>query len=317
MSAELWVLVEHDGAAPRPVALELLGRARELGAGATAVVLAADPTPVAEALGGAADRVLAVADARLARPVAEDLVTALAGLLEPGGAGLLVAGATAMGRDVMPRLAARLGAPLAAGCTWLGRADDGRWRARRPVQGGRAYAELVAPADQGLLLATVRPNSFTAAAAEGGPAAVEVVTVDLGAPARVERLSSETSAGRVPLEEAAVVVAGGRGMGERFDALEALAAAVGGAVGASRAVVDARIRPVEEQVGKSGKTVSPRLYIAAGISGAVHHTMGMDTSGVVVAINRDPDAPIFASADLGLVGDAPEVVAALADRLRG
>ena len=123
--------------------------------------------------------------------------------------------------------------------------------------------------------------------------------------------------GRVPLEEAAVVVAGGRGLSSaaEFSLVERLADHFSGAVGASRAVVDAGWRPVEEQVGKSGKTVSPELYLAIGISGAVHHVMGMDTSGTVVAINSDPGAPIFQAADYGLVGDARQVLPALLERL--
>jgi electron transfer flavoprotein alpha subunit len=189
---------------------------------------------------------------------------------------------------------------------------------RLPAQGGKAYAEL--SAGQGpTVLATLRPNTYAslAGAREGSP---EVLSVqpDLGGPSRVIDEGFEPIAGgRVPLEEAEVVVAGGRGVGDGFALVEELADVLGGAVAASRAVVDARLRPVEEQVGKSGKTVSPRLYFAVGISGAVHHTMGMDTSGTVVAINNDPAAPIFGQADFGLVGSAAEVLPVLTQRLKG
>jgi len=312
----LWVVVEHDGGAVRKVSLELLGRGRELGAPTAAVVMGSGLDGVVEALGGAFP-VLAVDEAGLQGLPPDAMAEALAQLVERDAPSAVVAGATSLGRDLMPRLAARLGVGLAAGCTALDRNGDA-WTVRRPVQGGKAYVELIA--GRGPALATVRPNTYTAPDAVDGAAGVERVqglTVPAGA---VSRDSFEpAAAGRVPIEEAEVVVCGGRGVGsaEAFERIEELADALGGAVGASRAVVDARWRGVEEQVGKSGKTVAPRLYFAVGISGAIHHTMGMDTSGTVVAINNDPNALMFQYADLGLVGDAAEVLPVLTERLRG
>jgi electron transfer flavoprotein alpha subunit len=218
----------------------------------------------------------------------------------------------------MARLGAVLATGVAAGCTAVARDADGRWLVRRPVQGGKAYAEQAASGE--IALATVRPNTFALPEAAGAAPAVELWGGAGGVASGIENAGFEaTAGGRVPLEEASVVVAGGRGVGseEDFALVEQLADALGGAVGASRAVVDARWRPVEEQVGKSGRTVAPALYFAVGISGAIHHTMGMDTAGVVVAINNDPNALMFQAADYGLVGDARQVLPALIERLKG
>lgn len=306
----LWVLVEGDGDIVRSVSLELLGRGRTLGVQTTAVVLG-EPGLIQAVSGHATDILFLGAPKR-----ADCAAAALADLVQQRQPSLVVAGATSLGRDLLPRLAARLGAGLAAGCTALARGDDGAWIVRRPVQGGKAYVELGGNAP--VLLATVRPNVYAAGAGDLGEAAVEHLDAE-APPTAVEHLAYEpTAGGRVPIEEAQVVVAAGRGMGSAADfaLVEDLADALNGAVGATRAVVDSQWRPVEEQVGKSGKTVSPRLYFAVGISGAIHHVMGMDTAGLVVAINSDPSALIFQYADLGLVGDARQVIPALTERLR-
>ena len=314
----LYVVIEHDGGTVRKVSLELLGRGRALGVPVTAVVLGAGIDGVVDALGGAATKVVVVEDDGLRGLPSDSMADVLAQLVERDAPSLVVAGATSLGRDFMPRLAARLGAGLAAGCTALGRGDGDAWLVRRPIQGGKAYVELAATRQP--LLATVRPNAYSVPVPAAGRPEVERVQDLQVPPAAVVRDHFEPNvAGRVPLEEAEVVVCGGRGVGsaEQFSLVEELADALSGAVGATRAVVDAHWRPVEEQVGKSGKTVSPRLYVAVGISGAIHHTMGMDTAGTVVAINNDPNALIFQHADLGLVGDAAEVLPALSERLRG
>lgn len=318
MSASYWVWVEHDGQRPRKVALELLGRGRALGAETTAVILGDDVGPVVDAVRGRASRVLTASDPRLATPSVQDAVAALEQLVRAGAPSLLVAGATVAGRDVMPRLAARLGAPLVPGCTEVD-GGEGGWVVRRPVQGGKATVQQGLSPSAGTALATVRPNAYpvveptTDSAVAGG-------AVTLGEPSPVKRQGFDAAGGgRVPLEEADVVVCGGRGLGSEADfaLVEQLADALGAAVGASRAVVDSRWRPYEEQVGKSGRTVAPALYVAVGISGAVHHTMGMDTSGTVVAINNDASAPIFGVADLGLVGDARQVLPELTRLVEG
>ncbi len=310
----LWVIVESTGDGLRKVGLELLGRGRELGVVTTAVLLGGDADEASAELTGRADALIVVqADAPLASDAAAAALARLASERRPG---LVVAGTTAAGRDTLARAAALLGVGVAAGCTSLEQ-SDGAWVVRRPVQGGKAYAEQAAA---GLAFATVRPNTFALPDAVGAAPAVELWTDPAGSTSAIESLAFEPSAGgRVPLQEAAVVVAGGRGVGsaEDFALVEQLADALGGAVGASRAVVDARWRPVEEQVGKSGRTVAPDLYFAVGISGAIHHTMGMDTSGVVVAINSDASALMFQHADYGLVGDSRQILPALIERLKG
>ena len=324
----LWVIVESTGDGLRKVGLELLGRGRELGVVTTAVLLGGDVDEASAELTGRADALIVVqADAPLASDAAAAALARLASERRPG---LVVAGTTAAGRDTLARAAALLGVGVAAGCTSLEQ-SDGAWVVRRPVQGGKAYAEQAAA---GLAFATVRPNTFALPDAVGAAPAVELWTDPAGSTSAIESLAFEPSAGgRVPLQEAAVVVAGGRlhehdvvaavaggrgvGAAEDFALVEQLADALGGAVGASRAVVDARWRPVEEQVGKSGRTVAPDLYFAVGISGAIHHTMGMDTSGVVVAINSDASALMFQHADYGLVGDSRQILPALIERLKG
>lgn len=316
MSASLWVVVEHEGSVARKVSLELLGRGRELGATTCAVLLGAQLETLATSLAGLADSVLAVQDPRLSEPRAQAAVLArLARELQPS---LVLAGATTAGCELMPRLAVLLDAGYAARCTALDLQDG--WLLRRPVQGGKAYAELSAPFGAGTVLATLRPNSYSAPPpSSGGVGGVRWLEAgDLPAAAVRQLGFTPSPGGRVPIDEAEVVVAGGRGVGSPagFGLLEQLADVLGGAVGASRAVVDAGLRPLQEQVGKSGKTISPRLYIAVGISGAVHHTMGMDTAGTVVAINSDPSAIVFQHADLGLVGDASVLLPALIEHLR-
>jgi electron transfer flavoprotein alpha subunit len=305
----LWVLIEGDGDIVRSVSLELLARGRDLGVPTTAVVVG-EPGLVQAVTGHATDIVFVGAPRK-----ADCAAATLSDLVERRRPSLVVAGATSFGRDLMPRLAARLNTGLAAGCTSLDR-DGDTWTVRRPVQGGKAYVELAATA--ATLLATVRPNTYSAGPGDVAAPSVEHLDLDTP-PTAIEHVAYEpTAGGRVPLEEAQVVVAAGRGMGsaEDFGLIEDLADALNGAVGATRAVVDSQWRPVEEQVGKSGKTVSPKLYFAIGISGAIHHVMGMDTAGTVVAINSDPTALIFQYADLGLVGDARQVVPALTERLR-
>jgi electron transfer flavoprotein alpha subunit len=195
-------------------------------------------------------------------------------------------------------------------------ARDGAIQIVRPVYGGKAYASY-SPAGP-LTLAAFRPNSFATDAPAGLATAFEERAVSV-APSRIEPLSrDEATEVRVDLTEARAVVAGGRGLRspENLKLLEDLARALKGAVGVSRAVVDAGWAEHASQVGKSGKTVSPTLYIAAGISGAMHHTMGMDTSKVVVAINSDPNAIIFQFADYGIVGDALQLLPALTEEIR-
>jgi electron transfer flavoprotein alpha subunit len=265
-----------------------------------------------------ADRLLIADDARLTglMPAAAAAVLAQA-IAASAPAVVLVPGTTA-GRDYAPLVAARLGAGLAAECVDLG-IEDGVLTGLRPVFGGRALTRVQFP-DSQPAMATVRAGSF--AKAELGITAPVVETLEIAfAPedlraSQVEITPKGTGVSR--LDTAEVVVSGGRGLEkpERFVLVEELAEALGGAVGATRAVVDAGWRPHHEQIGQTGRTVSPKLYVAVGISGAVQHNVGMQGSDVIVAINRDPDAPIFKIASFGIVGDLTDVVPALTAEVR-
>jgi electron transfer flavoprotein alpha subunit len=315
------VVCEARGDDFRPATYELLSQARRLAPaidGPVIAVVVGEDSPLAPKLDGLADRVVTVSGACLDPYSADPWVEALTAWLETAPDGpprLLLFGESARTRELLPRLAARLGAWAATNAVDLA-LEDGRLLLRRPVVGGKAYAVDVV--GEGTLLAAFRPHSFAADAPAGLATAMEQAAADPAA-SRVTLIEREAGAGRrVDLTEAAVVVAGGRGMKgpENFHLLEELAEALEGAVGYSRAVVDAGQAEHAQQVGKSGKTVSPTLYIGAGISGAIHHIMGMDTAKVVVAINSDPQAPIFGQADYGIVGDALLVLPALIEEVR-
>jgi len=318
MNGEIWVVVETKGGAVRRVCREALGRAAALGGRPVAVVLGGDADEAAEAVAPYAPRVLAVAHPLLEDGLAETWAAVLGELVAARRPAAVLGGATTRCRGAFARLAARLGCGYAADVTGLDLAADGRLSAVRPILGGRAYAtiEFRGPMPD---LATLRPGAFTPAAT--GPAgSIERVTAAVGVGTSRARIAGRlpVDSGPVDLAEADVVVAGGRGLRgpEGFRLVETLAAAFGAAVGASRACVDAGWRDHSCQVGKSGRTVSPKLYVALGISGAVHHRMGMDSARTIVAINNDPNAPFFKYADYGIVGDLFEVAPALAAEVR-
>jgi len=224
--------------------------------------------------------------------------------------------ASAMGKDLAPRVAARLGVGLATDCVALS-AEGARLTATRPVFAAKAVQTVRFPRSPALL--TLRPKAF--ASVEGsGSATVTLLPVAVDAAAAKAKVTGVAAAGggKVDLTEAEIIVSGGRGLKgpEHFAMIEDLAAALGGVVGASRAVVDAGWRPHGDQVGQTGKTVSPKLYVAVGISGAIQHLAGMTSSRCIVAINKDAEAPIFKVADYGIVGDAFEVVPALTEAVR-
>lgn len=224
--------------------------------------------------------------------------------------------AGAQGRDLAPRVAARLDVPLASDATGLS-VDGGELVITRPVYAGRAFAKIVIAAEPRLV--SVRPNSFRPQESQGA-GTVESIPLS-SVPSRVKvREVKAASGGKLDVGEAPIVVSGGRGLRgpEHWTLLESLRDALGSsaALGASRAVVDAGWRPHAEQVGQTGKTVSPQLYFAVGISGAMQHLAGMRSARTIVAINKDPDAPIFKVADYGLVGDAHEVLPVLVEEIR-
>ena len=308
----------------RKVSFEAVTAARALadglGAQVCAVVIggAGADAQAAELAKYGADRVLVGTSDALGRYSPEAYTTVLAhAVQQQGDVAAVVFTASAMGKDLAPRLAARLGSGYAAECTELA-VEGGEIVATRPRFAGKAFAQVRFSARPAVI--SVRQNVFTPVekAAAGEVQALDVALGDADFGAIVRELRAAAGA-RLDVGEAPVVVAGGRGLREpeNFKMLEELAEALGNAaVGASRAVVDAGWRPHGEQVGQTGKTVAPTLYFAIGISGAIQHLAGMRTAKYIVAINKDPEAPIFKVADYGIVGDLFEIVPKLTDEIR-
>jgi electron transfer flavoprotein alpha subunit len=312
----VWVYAEVTPEGPAASALELLTKARAIGDEVAAVALGPGATEAAPALGehGAATVYLSD-DPVYAETLGQPASHALAEIAEAHGPDLILFSSSHDARDVAGRLQARLG------CALIGNATDvaGPDRAQTQIFGGSRVVDVALDGPSPRLI-VVRPKSF-AAEPSGGTA--EVVTIEVDIPEeltrarRVERHEEAASGPR--LEDAKVVIAGGRGLQDatNFGLLDELADAIGdAAVGASRAVVDAGWVPYSYQVGQTGKTVKPEVYIAVGISGATQHVVGMKGSKRVIAINKDPDAPIFRMADLGIVGDALGVVPKLIEEIR-
>jgi electron transfer flavoprotein alpha subunit len=321
---DLWVVVEHWKGEERPVARELLARARALAAESSgrvvALVLGGAPEGVAGRLGGlGVDEAVCVASPELARYRPRPWTEAAAAVVRERRPAAVLVGATTSGREFAASLAGALGAGIAADCTevaWR----EGRVVARRPVYGGRLIETVEFVAD-GPCVCSVRPRAYDDPG-RGTGAPPPLTRVEAVLPA--EALDAEIVGFRreegetVNLADADVIVSGGRGIQDpsNFAMIRELADALGGAVGASRAVVDAGWIPYPHQVGQTGKTVRPKLYVAVGISGAIQHLAGMKTSETIVAINKDPAAPIFKVASWGLVGDALEIVPLLTRKIR-
>ncbi|HJV32847.1 MAG TPA: electron transfer flavoprotein subunit alpha/FixB family protein [Patescibacteria group bacterium] len=289
----------------------------ELGFGVTVVVVGDAVAGIAGELGAyGASRVLTVQDPRLHYYSTTAYAKVLAEVARRENAGVIFLPASQMGKDLAPRLAAKLSAGVAADCTALA-VNGGDIVATRPIYAGKAMVSVKVASP--VKIFTLRPNVFTASPVNGAAAAVEQCTVELSdADFSAKATSVKVAEGRPDVTEASIIVSGGRGMKgpEHFHLIETLADVLGGAVGASRAVVDAGWRPHDEQVGQTGKTVSPSLYIACGISGAVQHIAGMSSSKCIVAVNKDKDAPIFQLADYGIVGDVFDVLPALTAELK-
>lgn len=312
---EVWILGEVRDGALRPSTNELATAARSIAGGqpVRGVLIGAGVTAAAADVRGV-DGVLVLDDPRLEAYSPDGYARALADLMAARGPEVLVAGATARGRDLAPRVAAIAGGAVASDVTGVSRVE-GAIEAVRPIYAGKAIARVRVVGRPAVI--TLRPNSVPAAT-DGGPPPHEAVPLGEYAAAAVVTAVERSASARPDVAEADIIVSGGRGMGgpEHFVLVEALADALGAAVGASRAVVDAGWRPHGDQVGQTGKTVSPSLYVACGISGAVQHLAGMKTSQVIVAINKDADAPIFSIADYGIVGDVFEVLPALTEAVR-
>jgi len=321
VSNVLAVLEARDGAL-RKVSFEVVTAARRLadalGSGEVhTLALSAGSVEGADKLGTyGADRAITLTNAAFGQYPPEGFATAIGERVSAGGYAVVVFAATATGKDLAPRVAARLGVALAADVTDLA-VEGGRVVATRPVYAGKSLLKVRVTAQPAVV--SVRPNVFTPVE-RPRTAKAESVAVNAAAGRVIVKEVKAADAGALDVAEAPIVISGGRGLKEpaNFKVLDELAKAFGGraAVGASRAVVDAGWRPHGDQVGQTGKTVSPSLYIAVGISGAIQHLAGMRTSKVIVAINKDKDAPIFKVADYGIVGDLFEIVPKLAEEVK-
>ncbi len=277
-----------------------------------ALVIGNNVSSIAAQLGGyGASKVIVVEDPRLDLYSTTAYSKIIAEVTKLEKAEIVLMPASEMGKDAAPRVSVKLEAGLAASCTAL-TVDGDTVKATRPVFAGKGMVDVVVTTP--VKVFTLRPNVFTAGNSSGASASVEIVTIELCDADFVSKVTEvKTSSGKKDVAEADIIVSGGRGLKgpEHFSMIEDLAESLSAAVGASRAVVDAGWRPHDEQVGQTGKTVSPSLYVAVGISGAVQHLAGMSSSKFIIAINKDKDAPIFTVADYGIVGDAFEVLPAL------
>lgn len=313
--AEVLVLAEHSEGALKKVSAELITAARALGEPAAVVVgKPGTAAPLVDGLKAAGAAKIYVAESDDAENyLVTPVVDVLAGLAESAAPAGVIVAATADGKEIAARLAARIGSGLLVDVVEVREGAVGV----HSIFGGAFTVEAQVTSDTPVI--TVRPGAVEAAPADG---AGEVVNVEVPAQAenatKITKREPAVAGDRPELTEASVVVAGGRGVGsaESFSVVEELADSLGGAVGASRAAVDSGYYPGQFQVGQTGKTVSPQLYIALGISGAIQHRAGMQTSKTIIAVNKDEEAPIFEIADLGIVGDLFKVSPQLTEAVK-
>ncbi len=324
MAKGIWVFAEVKEGNIRKITFELLSQGRKmagkLGEELVAVLLGSGVEKLTDRLAEYADKVFLVDNPALAQYTTDGYTSVLTNLLKEHQPSIFLCGATVTGKDLAPRLATRLQTGLATDCTGLSIGEDGVMVAKRPVYTGKAFIELTYPAGRPQM-ASVRPNVLEMTAPEAGKKG-SVIKVD----AKIDPGSLRTTvleviksaAAKVDLTEAEIIVSGGRGMKgpENFKILEELAEVIKATVGASRAAVDSGWRDHGDQVGQTGKVVTPNLYIACGISGAIQHLAGMGSSKIIVAINKDPDAPIFQKADYGIVEDLFKVVPVLTQEFK-
>ena len=324
---DIWVLIETSQGKAAGVGLELLAPGAELahrlGQRVAAVILGAHNSEAERAAAAyGADVIYSVEDPAYAHYSTDAYTYGMAALVEKYHPSILMIGATIIGRDLGPRLSCRLRTGLTADCTSLDvDAESGILSWTRPAFGGNLMAAIQCENTRPQM-GTVRPGVFKKVPPDWERIA-EVIRERLPVPGGVVRTTlvesiQETAAELVRLEDAETIVSGGRGLGkaENFSCIRELAEVLGGAVGASRAAVDAGWIPHVHQVGQTGKTVAPKVYIACGISGAIQHLAGMSGSECIVAINKDPDAPIFGVADYGIVGDLFQVIPAMVKEIK-
>lgn len=323
----VWVYVEQFQGKARNVGYELLGEGRKLADAMgqeLAAILIGDSI---ESLAGGmfasgADKVYLLEGEEYKHYSTDAYTRAMTDLIHTYKPSVILMGATNDGRDLGPRVACRVGTGLTADCTNLGIDEEtGLVAWTRPAFGGNIMATILCP-NHRPQMGTVRPNVFKRPepdkSRQGELIRVEGKIKATDIRTKLVEILALADTAACNLEEAQFIVAGGRGMGkpENFELIEELAALLGGAVGASRAAVDAGWKPAIHQVGQTGKTVAPKVYIACGISGAIQHLAGMSTSDVIIAINKDADAPIFKFADFGIVGDVLEILPVLIEEIK-
>lgn len=321
----IWVLAEQREGELQEISLELMGEGRkisdELGEELCAVVLGNNIEGLAAPLAQhGADKIYLIDSPWLASYSGEPYADVLSNLIRDKAPRAVLCGATSIGGDLAPRLAARLKTGLVSNCVALKLGDDGLLLQTKPTYGGKVHSTIICP--------NARPQIATV-----GPGILKIKSVNIPEKAEIIKVAPRFSSQRqrtktagvikadpktIDLSEAEIIVAGGRGVGsaENFKIIEELADVLGGCVAGSRMAVDAGWVPSDKLVGQTGVTVTPRLYVACGISGALHHTLGMKDSRTIVAINTDGNAPIFKLADLGIIGNLLDVVPTIVEQLR-
>lgn len=320
MTRDIFVFVEYRDSTVRKASLELLSRGRQMAgkfsSSLCAVLVGSGVKELAQTLKGFADKIIFTDSEELKDYGWDTYGSALEQILKKYDPMIVLGTSSMIGKDLFPRIAARMRATMISDAVGMDFHEEGV-KVKKPLFGGKVVSWL-APDAASMSFITFRPNSFAVETADAqGEIMEEGLTIEKDP--RMKTVSLEKSGSKkVDLQEADFIICGGRGMKgpEHFDALEEIAGLMGGRVGASRTVVDSKWREYDDQIGKSGKTVSPKLYIGCGISGALHHIMGMDTSKVIVAINKDPNAPIFQYADYGIVDDLFQVLPALKEELK-
>jgi electron transfer flavoprotein alpha subunit len=317
MSKSVLSIAEQIEGVFRKVTFEALSEGRriadQLGGELNALVLGDNIENISKELEQyGADRIIVAENSNLSEYLPDAYGNVIADVIDKETPDVVILGASTQGKDIAGRLSARLNAPLAMDCVAI-RLEDNNLIATRYMYGGKILADVVLNGKPQIL--AIRPNAMTIASA-AGTGAVEKFEVNTG-PTLVKFIEKHLDTGKVELTEADTVVSGGRGMGgSDFAVIEELAQVLEGAVGASRSAVDEGWRSSSDQVGQTGKVVSPNLYIACGISGAIQHLAGMSSSNVIVAINKDSEAPIFSKADYGIEGDLFEIVPLITEEIR-
>ncbi|MBM4351492.1 MAG: electron transfer flavoprotein subunit alpha/FixB family protein [Deltaproteobacteria bacterium] len=323
MANEIWVLAEHREGKVKKIAFELLSAgiefSKKTGQEVAALLLGSGLEEAAKSLTPFADKIYVMDDPSFTPYTSDAYLMSIASLVKEHQPTLLLGGATSTGKDLFPRLAMHLQTGYAPDCTGLSMGEDGKFTARRPLFGGKVFAEMVF-SEARPRMATVRNNAFLVNESPGKSAKIVPVSSQIDPSLLKKKVTGfEKAAGaKLDITEADIVVAAGRGIKapENFKMIEDLAEVLNGSVGTTRATVDEGWRDLKDQIGKSGKNISAKLYMAFGISGAIHHILGIGTCKTVVAVDTDPNALIFNYADYGIAGDLFQIVPALTEELK-